>query len=932
MYSFINHYTDAKDIWDNVKMLLEGLELTKEVRESQRMQLNSKFVNNMLPEWGRFITAVKLNRGLRDSNYDSVVCLSEAERGRQDRGHGNNARGAGAAGYGGAHNRVGYANPDDDCDAFDSDVDETPTAQTLFMANLLFADPVYDEASLSYDSEVLSEVHDHDHYQHTVCKHHEVHEMHDNVQPNYVVESHTGYLSDSNMISYDQPPDYSKENFLATFTPQTQLAPKQIFCSKDILKMKTEALKEQAKVAKLVKALMVYPPNTHVKLVPRVLPTKSQVKINIFALIQLFLEFEKTCNKRITPAGLTDGERGFEQIKKCYLTEVIPFFKTLKEHFEGIQKALTIEIKKMKAIFDQLEAKVDQNAVNRKCDEIEQKNLLIANDTLIANCLSKEVFYIATNFELNVSRFSEMHDAHTVVQARCLELETELSKLKDKIQKEDHDVMVKRFSNLEVKHLNLQLKYQHLKENLRNNNSLPAQDDLVSPKVLAPAMYGIDVEPIPHRLRNNRKVHLDYLKYLKESVAILHKIVEEAKVERPLDRSVASAYLYTKHSQEILEYVVHIVLWYLDSGCLKHMTRDHSRLRNFMKKFIEIVRFENDHFGAIMRKHSCYVHDTDVVELIKGKSKKHTHLPKAENTNLEVLNTLHMDLCGTINGKKYILVIVDDYTRFTWVKFLRSKDDTPEVVIKFLKQIQVVLNKTVRFIRTDNGTEFVNHDVTHYYESVSIFIKNQFQGLHNRTTLLKEETKLLLRLLGPCWKGYRIYNKRTRRIMETIHVQFDELSEPMAPVQLSVALESTFMDENLSTPADKDPFINIFALEPTSGASSSSGDASSANSTYVTQTLHHLGKWSKDHPIDNVIGYPSRSHSRSKHIDIRHHFILEHVEKGVVELFFVTTDYELADIFTKALPRERFEFPLLQLGMKSMSSETLKRLQEGEEE
>ncbi|GJX34436.1 retrovirus-related pol polyprotein from transposon TNT 1-94 [Tanacetum coccineum] len=67
-------------------------------------------------------------------------------------------------------------------------------------------------------------------------------------------------------------------------------------------------------------------------------------------------------------------------------------------------------------------------------------------------------------------------------------------------------------------------------------------------------------------------------------------------------------------------------------------------------------------------------------------------------------------------------------------------------------------------------------------------------------------------------------------------------------------------------------------------------------------------------------------HSRSKHIDIRHHFIREQVEKGVVELYFVTTDYQLADIFTKALPRERFEFLLPRLGMKSMSLETLKRL------
>ncbi|GJW01366.1 hypothetical protein Tco_1556617 [Tanacetum coccineum] len=73
-------------------------------------------------------------------------------------------------------------------------------------------------------------------------------------------------------------------------------------------------------------------------------------------------------------------------------------------------------------------------------------------------------------------------------------------------------------------------------------------------------------------------------------------------------------------------------------------------------------------------------------------------------------------------------------------------------------------------------------------------------------------------------------------------------------------------------------------------------------------------------------------HSRSKHIDIRHHFIREQVENGVVELYFVETNYQLADILTKALPRERFEFLLPRLGMKSLTPETPKRLQEGDDE
>ncbi|GKB55687.1 retrovirus-related pol polyprotein from transposon TNT 1-94 [Tanacetum coccineum] len=288
--------------------------------------------------------------------------------------------------------------------------------------------------------------------------------------------------------------------------------------------------------------------------------------------------------------------------------------------------------------------------------------------------------------------------------------------------------------------------------------------------------------------------------------------------------------------------------------------------RKYLVRGLPRLKFEKDHLCS-----ACQL----------GKSKKHTHKPKIENTNLEVLNTLHMDLCGpmrvqTINGNKYILVIVDDYSRFTWVKFLRSKDETPEVVIKFLKQIQVGLNKTVRNIRTDNGTEFVNKDLTDYYERVGIFHQKtvprtpQQNGVVERrnhtlveaarTMLIFSKASMFLwaevvatacytqnrslihthhckttyelvhdkkhdltffRVFGalcyptndsedlgklqptadigifvgyaPSRKGYRIYNKSTRCIMETIHVQFDELTEQTAPVQLSTGPTPTFM-------------------------------------------------------------------------------------------------------------------------------------------
>ncbi|GJZ98403.1 hypothetical protein Tco_0670856 [Tanacetum coccineum] len=231
-----------------------------------------------------------------------------------------------------------------------------------------------------------------------------------------------------------------------------------------------------------------------------------------------------------------------------------------KEHFEGIQKALTKEIKKMKDIFKELEAEDDQNVVNRKHDEIEQKNLLIANDNLIVDCLSKEVFYIATNFELTVSRFTKMHEAYTIIQTCCLELEAELYKLRDKVQKDDHTELVKCFSNLEVNHLNLQLKYLNLKESFGNDPSPPARDTLDFDSVFVIEKMKASIQGKDNDIKKIKNANL----------------------------SIEKDPLYKSSLWDLIQ-------------LLKNMNGGISlRLRNFMKKFIETVRFGNDHFGAIM--------------------------------------------------------------------------------------------------------------------------------------------------------------------------------------------------------------------------------------------------------------------------------------------------------------------------------------------
>ncbi|GJZ08294.1 retrovirus-related pol polyprotein from transposon TNT 1-94 [Tanacetum coccineum] len=101
-----------------------------------------------------------------------------------------------------------------------------------------------------------------------------------------------------------------------------------------------------------------------------------------------------------------------------------------------------------------------------------------------------------------------------------------------------------------------------------------------------------------------------------------------------------------------------------------------------------------------------------------------------------------------INGKKYILVIVDDYSRFTWVKFLRSKDEAPDAIIKCIKNIQVRLNATVCNVRIDNRTEFSIRSFENFMKMSASRIKHLLLTLLNRTALSKDETGLSWNLLA----------------------------------------------------------------------------------------------------------------------------------------------------------------------------------------
>nr|GFC33595.1 integrase, catalytic region, zinc finger, CCHC-type, peptidase aspartic, catalytic [Tanacetum cinerariifolium] len=165
---------------------------------------------------------------------------------------------------------------------------------------------------------------------------------------------------------------------------------------------------------------------------------------------------------------------------------------------------------------------------------------------------------------------------------------------------------------------------------------------------------------------------------------------------------------------------------------------------------------------------------------------------------------------ASINGKRYVLVIVDDYSRYTWTHFLRSKDETPEVLIVFLRLVQRGLQAQVKVVRTDKGTEFLNQTLHAYLAAegikhqTSIARTPEQNGVVERRNhgeyldKMKEKgDECIFVGYSTQSRAYRVFNKRTRVIMESIHVNFDELphmtsdqiSSDPAPECQTMALE-----------------------------------------------------------------------------------------------------------------------------------------------
>ncbi|GJY08910.1 retrovirus-related pol polyprotein from transposon TNT 1-94 [Tanacetum coccineum] len=467
------------------------------------------------------------------------------------------------------------------------------------------------------------------------------------------------------------------------------------------------------------------------------------------------------------------------------------------------------------------------------------------------------------------------------------------------------------------------------------------------------------------------------------------------------------------------------------------MTGDRSWLTNFMKKFIGTVRFGNDHFGAIMGYGDYMIGD---------------QFPRTPQQN----GVVERRNCTLVEDAR-IMLIVSKALMFLWTEDVATACYTQNHSLIHNRH-----NKTPYELVHDKKP-----DLTFFRVFGALCYPTNDSGDLGKL----QPTADIGIFVGyaPSRKGYRIYNKRTRKIMETIHVQFDKLSELMAPVQIStgpaptfltsgliilrtstsersvspalsssssspilrihlilyfldqglhllqsfivyssevhissshqgVAVGSTIIEDNPFAPVDNNPFINVYASEPINldeygdilknkarlvakGYHQEEGidfkesiapvariktiiifiaNAASKNITIYQMDVKITflnGELKEEVYVSQPEGFVDPDHlihvyrlkkalyglkqaSQAWYNTLSWFLLdnkfskdtLDEVEKGMVELYFMTMDYQLANIFTKALLRERFEFLLPRLGMKSMTPETLKRLQEGEEE
>ncbi|GKC58407.1 hypothetical protein Tco_1086005 [Tanacetum coccineum] len=315
------------------------------------------------------------------------------------------------------------------------------------------------------------------------------------------------------------------------------------------------------------------------KEIPRELLPISLVKDSFHKMKEHVNKFDETITFHTKITGNKIGFWRVEHIKGAFKKDVKTFAQTLKEYLHMFEHGVYKELKKMKAVFNQMETEIAKCSVDKKYFEIEKKEISLDKDHLLEHIICQDDY---------IDEYSEN-----------LMLKAELAKKEHMVKKKILDDVVHICSRLENRGANIELKLQHQKESFLNNISfnnknapaileffkinewqakLDAKDVSIAnlrkhieslkgknvvekvatpnnAKVIALGMFKLDLEPLAPKVLNNRDAHIDYIKHSREHANTLQEIVEHARALKPLDSDLDSACKIVQKIQEVLVYV-----------------------------------------------------------------------------------------------------------------------------------------------------------------------------------------------------------------------------------------------------------------------------------------------------------------------------------------------------------------------------------------
>ncbi|GJT81563.1 retrovirus-related pol polyprotein from transposon TNT 1-94 [Tanacetum coccineum] len=441
---------------------------------------------------------------------------------------------------------------------------------------------------------------------------------------------------------------------------------------------------------------------THQVEVPKELPKVSMVNTSLKKLKHHLANFDVVVKERTTPTAITEEvdtqlKQEIFQKKNYVSNQSVPSFDQLFElnELKAQSQGKDTVIKKLKERIKSLSGKMDKDKIKQDLEEIETINIKL--DHRVTKLITENEHLKQTYKQL----YDSIKPAHIRSKEQCDDLINQVN-----------------IKSAEISDLNASLQEKALaitalKDELRKLKGKSLVDNNVSNHPSDPELHQVNVEPITPKLLNKRTAHSAYIKHSSEA-AVLRDLVDHIKANYPLDPLLESAcrpncplafvlrllQAYDQRSlsahqlrQQIIGYMSNfgnVTVARLCYGDYQIGNVTISRvyyIEGLRHNLFSVGQFCDSNLEVVFRQHTCYIRN------LEGKSTKKPHKPKSEDTNQEKLYLLHMDLYGpmrvaSINGKKYILVIVDNYSRFTWVKCLRSKDEAPAFIINFLKIIQ----------------------------------------------------------------------------------------------------------------------------------------------------------------------------------------------------------------------------------------------------